>query len=191
MSKYKPYFPALAKCAPDSSFFNETISLANNNGETVCSHWRAYHHPDGMYPIIGATFILNSENKIILQKNSRYKRTDALKWTFSSGGHIDATETQEQGALRELLEEMGIKGVLDCKIGVYRNMRNGKPGAFYTVWLVRHNGPYQIDEQEADCIRAFTLDEVYGMVQKNPNDFKQPFVTAFLDFYKRRNEFGV
>lgn len=189
MSKYQPYFPSLAKSSANTSHFNEIVSLANNQGETVCSHWRAYPHPEGMYPLIGATFIFNDENKIVLQKNSQYKRTDALKWTFSSGGHIEATETQEQGALRELLEEMGINATLECKIGVYRNLRNGKPGAFYTVWLVRHNGPYQIDEQEADCIRAFTINEVYGMIQQNPDDFKQPFVTAFLDFYKRRKEF--
>ena len=52
--------------------------------------------------------VINSNNKIFLQRRSITKDTDSLKWTISCSGHVAAGDTYEDTARRELSEELGI-----------------------------------------------------------------------------------
>lgn len=54
-------------------------------------------------------FVVNSSGDYYLQKRSRLKRVAPGLWDTSVGGHVPAGETYEQGALRELEEELGIR----------------------------------------------------------------------------------
>ena len=185
---YKPYFPNLARCAENSPHFNEIISLVNDQDEVVCSHWRAYPKPKGCYTQIGATFVLNNENQLVLQRSSKRKFKHPDKWTFSSGGHISAGETYEVGALRELKEELGIDGVAHSEIGVIRaEKENGQKGAFYHVFLVYHNGPYDIDTRETQGIQAFDISNLKTLIQKNAEEFNPTFLKAFCLFCEKMN----
>ena len=58
-----------------------------------------------------AVAVVNSNNKIFLQRRSITKDTDALKWTISCSGHVPANESYEQAARRELDEELKITRV--------------------------------------------------------------------------------
>jgi len=50
------------------------------------------------------------QGNILIQKRTATKKTYPNCWDTSAGGNIDYPESYEQAALRELSEEIGIKG---------------------------------------------------------------------------------
>ncbi len=130
---------------------------------------------------IAATLIFNSRGEITLQKVARTKDKDALKWSYSSGGHVSAGESYEDAALREMKEEMGINGVLHSHIGLVRpiNPVTGEKTAFHRVFKVIHDGPYHFDPTEAEEIKTFSVAELTQMVRTDPGQFKATLVDIF------------
>ncbi len=135
----------------------------------------------GLNVRIAATLIFNHEEKITLQKVARTKNLDALKWSYSSGGHVAAGESYEKAALRELKEEMGIDGIIDSYIGVTRSVNpvTGEKAAFHRVFKVIHDGPYHFDPTEAEEIKTFSIEELKQMVQTDSSQFKPTLVEIF------------
>lgn len=52
-------------------------------------------------------FIVNDNKEVLLQKRSTNKRFNANKWAVLAG-HVDAYESLEEAALREIQEELGV-----------------------------------------------------------------------------------
>lgn len=65
-----------------------------------------YHKPVWIW-------IINDNNEILIQKRAKYKKKDPNLWDMSSAGHVLAGETTIEGAIRETLEELGIKTTLE------------------------------------------------------------------------------
>jgi len=63
------------------------------------------------------------------------------RWTFPKGG-VEAGETLEQAAVREIEEETGIKGVVAGELGqtryIYHHPRKGRVHKTVTFYLVRY-----------------------------------------------------
>ncbi|MDE5539880.1 MAG: NUDIX hydrolase, partial [Bacilli bacterium] len=54
-----------------------------------------------------ATFIINDKSQVLLQKRSPNKRFHPNKWALCAG-HVDAYESLEEAAIREIKEEVGL-----------------------------------------------------------------------------------
>lgn len=61
-----------------------------------------YHKPVWIW-------IINDENKILVQKRAECKKTDPNLWDMPVAGHVLAGETIIDGAIRETFEELGIE----------------------------------------------------------------------------------
>lgn len=64
---------------------------------------------EGYYIKTCCVCIMDNNNNILLQQRSKNKKSNALKWTESAGGHVDKDETSLQAIMRETKEELGIK----------------------------------------------------------------------------------
>lgn len=146
----------------------EYVSVADESGQTIGICKRHDKWPSGCFSQIAATFIMNSKGNLILQQRASTKSKYPLRWSYSSGGHVGAYETYEQAALRELQEEMGIKGIITSHIGKARSIINGKPGAFHEAFLIKHDGPYVFDQKEVAQIKEFTIDELKKKLKRIP-----------------------
>lgn len=124
---------------------------------------------------IAAVLVFNSKGKIVLQKVSQNKKKDAGKWSYSAAGHVNASEDYPTAALRELEEELGIKGEIEDYIGLSRTVDpiTKQKRSFHRAYKVIHDGPYIFDQAEAECIRAFSVEELAEMVRNHPENFKQ------------------
>ena len=53
--------------------------------------------------------VYNQENKIFLQRRSNAKQLFPGRWDLSATGHVQAGESREEAAIRELEEELGLR----------------------------------------------------------------------------------
>lgn len=98
-----------------------------------------------------AGIVVNDEGRVLV-----IRRRDNGHWE-PPGGVLEMSETFEEGARREVLEETGISVRVDRLTGVYKNMKRG------IVALVFRCTP--LDEpsrasEEATEVRWMSLDEV-------------------------------
>ena len=70
--------------------------------------------------------IFNQRGELFIQKRSIWKDTHPGKWDSSTAGHVDARESYEESARRELREEIGIESHRkDRETAVFRSDRLG------------------------------------------------------------------
>ena len=166
----------------------EVISLANEQDYPVDTFMRTGNEtrPAGEYPMIAGVFLFNSKDNIILQKVAYTKKVDAGKWSYSAGGHVDAGESYEQAALRELAEEMGVVASHAEFVGRGYTLREGKPRAFHHVFKVVSDDPIVFDPKEVAETKEFTIAELVEQIKTHPENFKDIFAQIFMQWYGRK-----
>lgn len=70
-------------------------------------------HRDGDWHRTAHLWVMVGGNELLLQKRSRTKENHPGLWDLSCAGHLDAGEEPEDGALRELKEELGLTAERD------------------------------------------------------------------------------
>lgn len=87
--------------------------LDENGNKTGLTKLRKDVHRDGDWHKVAFIFVVNSKGQIILQQRSKQKDSSPNKWTASASGHLEAGDSDIEGAIRELQEEIGIKATED------------------------------------------------------------------------------
>ena len=92
-----------------------------------------------------ATMVQNGE--LLLQQRSLNKDVQPGKWDTSVAGHIDIGETPVEAALREALEEVGVKGITPLFITKYiieTDQQSELSQCYYGIY----DGKYNTNEEE-------------------------------------------
>ena len=158
----------------------EVINLANEEDYPMDTAVRGEPLPKGRCPMIAGIFLFNSKGNIILQKVALTKKSDPGKWSYSAAGHVDAGETYEQAALRELNEEMGIKTTQMDFLGKDYTLKDGKPRAFHHVFRVISDDQITFDPSEVAEIQELTIPELKQKITAHPEQFKDIFARIFM-----------
>ena len=103
-------------------------------------------HPDGQ--------------RILLQKRSLAKDIQPGKWDTAVGGHLAHGETYEDGARREMSEELGLPRDLPLKFLFRSEIRNEIESENVGVFLLVSEGPFVFQQEEIDEVRFFTREEL-------------------------------
>lgn len=132
-----------------------------------------------------AVFIINDNKQILLQKRSANKRFDPNKWALCAG-HVDAGESLESAALRELSEEVGINiSINDLKPFAEREFSikdsNSQITYFYYVKSNLNENDFVIQKEELSEVKWFGLDEVIDMIKSKDETtvFKEERILLF------------
>ena len=87
----------------------EYFDVFNEKGEyTNKIETREVCHSKGLWHKAVAVFIINSNNQVLLQKRSPYKKLWPNCWDITAGGHVFAGEFGFQAIIREIKEELGL-----------------------------------------------------------------------------------
>lgn len=117
--------------------------------------------------------ITNGAGELFLQKRSIWKDRNPGLWDSSAAGHVDAGETYEQAARRELQEEIGITceltpiGQLPCSADT--------GWEFIHIFHGRHEGPFRLAPLELETGAFFPLRQIRGWLERDPADFSPVF----------------
>lgn len=113
-----------------------------------------YHKPVWIW-------IINSKNKILIQRRSPKKRKSPNKWDMPSAGHVHAGETSIQGAIRETKEELGIyTSEKDYEfIKEYINEKGYELAQIYLLKLDKNINDFTLQKEEVAEVKWVTLDK--------------------------------
>lgn len=119
-------------------------------------------------------FVLNDQKQILLQKRSANKKYYPNRWALLTG-HVEEKETIEEGALRELQEEVGIQ---ICKEELYP-LANGN----FTIKRENHHNTHYfyiinnkpssdfiIQKEELSEVKWYDIDEVIKLIKNNSEE---------------------
>ena len=118
--------------------------------------------------------------EILLQKRSPNKDSHPGCWDISSAGHIPAGVDYIPSALRELEEELGVRGVAPAELRYCGLRRFRFEGTFhgepfvdeqvtrvYRLWLNREPAAFALQAEEVSEVRWFDFDACLQAVRQN------------------------
>lgn len=103
-------------------------------------------------------------------------RNHAGEWTVPGGG-LEPRESGAMTAEREALEEAGVKGEIDCRVGVYEILERKTRSEVYTM-TVREEMECWRDNQEPEFRRQrkwFTVEDAIATLER-----RKPLNSKFL-----------
>ena len=128
------------------------------DGKTIDYVWQPYSGEGGV------VIVCLRDDEVLLQKEYSYP-VDEIIWQLP-GGKIEAGETPEEAACRELAEESGITARSMKKLGKFYP-DNRKTSAVLHVMLASHFEKYSLPADDGELIESHWLDvsEVTHMIQ--------------------------
>lgn len=88
----------------------ELIDVLDENGNVTGEILtREQIHRKGLWHRIVVIAIIDTQGNILMQQRSKSKAKNPGKWDVSVAGHVSSGQTSTKAAIRETLEEVGIK----------------------------------------------------------------------------------
>ena len=139
-------------------------------------------HKKGLIHRSVYVFVLDSEDKLLLQKRSMSKDLYPGYYTGSATGHVDYGESYEEAAHRELKEELGIDGKLHY-LGKFRTSTK-EENEISALYVTSFDGkPIFNREEITECLFE-GVDEVKREIEHSLKLFAPGFKVAFKEFEK-------
>ncbi len=140
-------------------------------------------HEKGLIFRAANVIMFNSKGMIFVHRRNRNLPTFAGMWDVKLGGIVDAGESYEEAARRELREEAGIRNAklefifpLKFRKGSYRNNRK--------VYKCVYDGKMKLQESEIEEGRFVAVEEAKKMMREGM--LSPSAVAVFEEFLKRK-----
>ena len=157
----------------------ETFDVVNDHDEVIGSASRSQVHGDpSLIHRVAHVLVFDSGGRLFLQKRSTTKDVQPGKWDTSVGGHVDAGESYEAAAAREMAEELGVAGPVPEYLYRYRHTNDYESemvSTFRVVW----DGRIELDREEIDEGRFWTSQEI---AESDPEIFTPNFLDELVRY---------
>ena len=168
----------------------EKVDVYNAQHEKLNYSKERYELEQGEYRLSCFVFIINNEDKILIQQRLATAKKCPNMWEVVSGGAIEG-DTAVSGALRELKEELGIKAIKDELkfIGSYVRVND-----YVEVFVLEKNIDIckldlQKDEvQDAKWVEISEFEKLIKQGKASDTGFNI-FKNYYDNFYKKYIEF--
>ena len=110
--------------------------------------------------------VVDDRRRLLVHRRSPDKDVWPSRWDIAAGGVAAVGETWEEGARRELVEELGIEApITELGRGRYDDDDVRTVAA---VFLARHSGAYRFADGEVVEARWVTIDELRELLDSAP-----------------------
>lgn len=161
---------------------DELLSIVDNNDEVIGTKPRSEVHSQGLIHRAVHILVFNDQRQLFLQKRSMNKDENPGLWDTSAAGHVDAGESYEMCAAREIYEELGIKTNEKLKY-LFKLPASEQTGMeFIEVYRCNDNGPFTMASEEIDEGKWFSLTVISKLVENNDILLTDSFKTLWRRF---------
>jgi len=157
----------------------EILEVVDPNGKVIKTLPRSEIHgnPSLIHKVVHV-LVFNRNGELILQRRSMDKDVAAGKWDTSVGGHVNPGETLDEAVIREMEEELGIRG---CKPDFLYSYIHSNPYETELVYTFSctYDGRIKFNAQEIDEVRPWRIEEIRERLDEDifSENFKHEFRT--------------
>lgn len=138
----------------------EFVDIVDEEGRIIGrAERRECHGNPSLIHCVAHIMVFDVKGRILLQLRGWNKRIQPGKWDSSVGGHLSQGESYDQGAARELEEELGIPEAKLTVMYDYLWRSEVETERVRTYHLI-HEGPFKRQAEEIEELRFFTPEEV-------------------------------
>jgi isopentenyldiphosphate isomerase len=128
----------------------------------------------GLYHRIVAIFVVDDQNRMLLQLRGPAVKIYPNRWDQAAGGHVDAGQSYKDAAAAEIAEELDLHNVSLTTVATYRsNERDGDHiiNQFERVFkaTVPHDITLKPELTELTELRWFTSAELQSLITTQPD----------------------
>jgi len=156
----------------------EIFDVVDAQNQVIGTATRGEVHANQLLHRSAHVLVFNKRGDLLLQQRSRLKDVHPGLWDSSVAGHLDAGEDYPSAALRELDEEMGIRGFVPIEIA-----RLGAAAAtgweHVRIYQARHDGPLHFPCAEVEAVLWLPVAEIAAWVSARPGDFAPGFLACW------------
>jgi 16S rRNA (adenine1518-N6/adenine1519-N6)-dimethyltransferase len=161
----------------EGSHPTEKLVLVDDTDRPIGAAERQTIHEQGLRHRAVHLFIFNRDGQLYLQRRSWRKDRYPHRWDSSAAGHVDAGESYEDCAVRELSEELGLSVAVDRIGGVSASDKTGQE--FISIYQGRYDGPVAYNPLEIETGGFFRLATIDVWIENRPEDFAPGFLECY------------
>ncbi|MBP3597046.1 MAG: NUDIX domain-containing protein [Clostridia bacterium] len=126
-----------------------------------------------------AVYILNEKNELLIQKRAANKKLAANKWALCAG-HIEASETIIEAAMREVQEEVGIKNLSPADFILFDirktevltdTVKNNHYKYCYILKTNLKENEFVIQEEELSEVKYVSFEDLINLTDEERKDY--------------------
>ncbi|MCZ6642027.1 MAG: NUDIX domain-containing protein [Gammaproteobacteria bacterium] len=160
----------------------ELFETFDDNGNFTGLVARDLVHSLGLWHKSACVFLFNSNGELYVQRRATDKDLFADQWDYSVGEHLKPGESYLDGALRGLIEELGIHTVVLASLGLQRKScweipeQNVRDCEMQQAYRGVYDGVIKADPLEVAEVRAISLAALETWIAAEPASFTPWFL---------------
>lgn len=155
----------------------EMLDIVNEKNESVGRAPKEEIHLKNMPHRHIFVFIFNKKGEMIIQKRVMSKLKNPGCWTASVSGHVAAGESYEEAAIRETMEELGVKAQ-KAKLNLLKIFR-GDENDFNALLVLDYNGSITANKDEIDAVDFVSPAKLKEEIKSEKRKFAPVFKFVF------------
>jgi isopentenyldiphosphate isomerase len=156
---------------------DEIFDVVNDHDEVIGQSTRREVHARGLLHRAVHVLVFDARGRVFLQKRSMAKDSAPGCWDSSCSGHLDAGEDYLTAAVRELVEEIGLRVPgPQALIPVLQNNACADTGnEFVWVYRLQSEGPFVLNPAEIERGDWFAPADVTRGIAERPAEYARSF----------------
>ena len=121
--------------------------------------------PDGLRRLVVHVCVFNPRGEMLIQQRQSFKEGWPNLWDVSVGGGVQAGETTQQAARRELQEELGLEFDFENETPMLTTTFRKGFDDLYVIHLEPDLDTLRLQPEEVQAVRWAGKDEVLAMIE--------------------------
>lgn len=142
---------------------DELVDVVDENDQVVGVVSRAEMRAGRLRHRTAFVLVVSSDGWVLVHRRSDAKDVWPGRWDLAAGGVLASGESYEDGAVRELAEELGITGVPLLALG-HGRFESDEVAEVAAIYQVTWDGPVEFSDGEVAEARWVTPEELVAMV---------------------------
>ena len=158
---------------PSAPRIEEILDVVDENDVVVRQAPRSEVHSDRLLHRAVHVFVFNTKGELLVQLRSAHKDEHPLCYTSSASGHLNAGESYDEAAARELAEELGLESKLErlVKLSASPELCNEHT----VLYAATTDGMPRVDAAEIQDVERVAFVELERRIALDPRRYTPPF----------------